>query len=86
MSGHGLTYSLTMCYTNFTGSKFVAISIFIQKSNKIAFSLEFFSLCKKEKRIKKNKIPAITSETYSNSLMLSTIDASTLSSEMKEET
>ena len=40
MNGYGLTYKSTMWYPNFTASKFVTISIFMEK--KIAFSLEFF--------------------------------------------
>ena len=44
-----------MCYSKFTASKFVAISIFMKKKWKIAFSLKFITLCKK-----KIYYPAIT--------------------------
>ena len=47
MSGYGLTCRLSMCYPNFTASKFVAMSIFMKFLFHFAPSLKIVSLCKK---------------------------------------
>ena len=63
MSTYGLTYKLTMCNPKFYTLKFVAISIFMNKKNKIAFSLDIVSLCKK------NGFPAITPPKHMQTLL-----------------
>ena len=56
MSSVGLTYRSTICYPNFTASKLVATSVFMDFTYLFdfmlvfAFSLKFVPLCKNKKK------------------------------------